>query len=228
MGVQVAVVLGGGNIFRGAGLARAGMDRVTADHMGMLATVINALAMQDALEASGTYARVMSAHPHQRGVRGLHPPPRRAPSGEGPRGDFRRRHRQSLLHHRHRREPARHRDQRATSCSRRPRSTASTTRIRCTNPERQALHASDLRQGAERSSQRDGRHRDRHVPREQLAAAGVQSVQCRAIWCASCKARTWAPSSPPEPLRGGSHARGHQERRDRSACRNAWRRSGIN
>ncbi len=61
MGVQVAVVLGGGNIFRGAGLARAGMDRVTADHMGMLATVINALAMQDALESLGTYARVMSA-----------------------------------------------------------------------------------------------------------------------------------------------------------------------
>jgi uridylate kinase len=61
MGVQVAVVLGGGNIFRGAGLARAGMDRVTADHMGLLATVINALALQDALEAQGTYARVMSA-----------------------------------------------------------------------------------------------------------------------------------------------------------------------
>lgn len=61
LGVQVAVVIGGGNIFRGAGLARAGMDRVTGDHMGMLATVMNALAMQDALESQGTYARVMSA-----------------------------------------------------------------------------------------------------------------------------------------------------------------------
>ena len=61
MGVQVAVVIGGGNIFRGAGLARAGMDRVTADHMGMLATVMNALAMQDALESLGMQARVMSA-----------------------------------------------------------------------------------------------------------------------------------------------------------------------
>jgi uridylate kinase len=61
MGVKVAVVIGGGNIFRGAGLARAGMDRVTADHMGMLATVMNALAMQDALESLGLYARVMSA-----------------------------------------------------------------------------------------------------------------------------------------------------------------------
>jgi uridylate kinase len=61
MGVQLAVVIGGGNIFRGAGLARAGMDRVAADHMGMLATVMNALAMQDALESSGLHARVMSA-----------------------------------------------------------------------------------------------------------------------------------------------------------------------
>ena len=61
MGVQVAVVIGGGNIFRGAGLARAGMDRVAADHMGMLATVMNSLAMQDALESLGMYARVMSA-----------------------------------------------------------------------------------------------------------------------------------------------------------------------
>jgi uridylate kinase len=61
LGVQLAVVIGGGNIFRGAGLARAGMDRVAGDHMGMLATVMNALAMQDALENLGLYARVMSA-----------------------------------------------------------------------------------------------------------------------------------------------------------------------
>jgi uridylate kinase len=61
MGVQIAVVIGGGNIFRGAGLARAGMDRVTGDHMGMLATVMNALAMQDALESIGLQSRVMSA-----------------------------------------------------------------------------------------------------------------------------------------------------------------------
>ena len=60
-GVQVAVVIGGGNIFRGAGLARAGMDRVTADHMGMLATVMNGLALQDALESLGAHARVQSA-----------------------------------------------------------------------------------------------------------------------------------------------------------------------
>ncbi|NKC14197.1 MAG: UMP kinase [Gammaproteobacteria bacterium] len=60
-GVQVAIVIGGGNIFRGAGLAEGGMERVTGDHMGMLATVMNALAMQDALERAGAFARVMSA-----------------------------------------------------------------------------------------------------------------------------------------------------------------------
>jgi len=60
-GVQVAVVIGGGNIFRGAGLAESGIDRVTGDHMGMLATVINALALQDALESIPADVRVMSA-----------------------------------------------------------------------------------------------------------------------------------------------------------------------
>jgi len=61
MGVEVALVIGGGNIFRGVSLSAAGMDRATADHMGMLATVINALAIQDGLERKGVYARVMSA-----------------------------------------------------------------------------------------------------------------------------------------------------------------------
>ena len=60
-GVQLGIVIGGGNIFRGAGLAASGMDRVSADHMGMLATVLNALALQDALERNGTFCRVMSA-----------------------------------------------------------------------------------------------------------------------------------------------------------------------
>ncbi len=62
-GVEVALVIGGGNIFRGAGLAEGGMDRVTGDHMGMLATVINCLAFQDALENQGAFCRVMSALP---------------------------------------------------------------------------------------------------------------------------------------------------------------------
>ncbi len=65
-GIQVAIVIGGGNIFRGVGLAASGMDRVAGDHMGMLATVINSLALQDSLEKNGVPARVMSALPiHQ-------------------------------------------------------------------------------------------------------------------------------------------------------------------
>src|ERR1700688_2500005 len=60
-GLQVGLVIGGGNIFRGIALAARNMDRVTGDHMGMLATVINSLAMQDALEHSGVQTRVMSA-----------------------------------------------------------------------------------------------------------------------------------------------------------------------
>ena len=61
MGVEVALVIGAGNIFRGAELVKGGMERVTADHIGMLATVVNALALQDVLERSGLIARVMSA-----------------------------------------------------------------------------------------------------------------------------------------------------------------------
>ncbi len=63
IGVQVGVVIGGGNLFRGAALHAAGMERVTGDHMGMLATVMNALAMRDALERANIPSRVMSAIP---------------------------------------------------------------------------------------------------------------------------------------------------------------------
>ncbi len=59
--VQIGIVIGGGNIFRGKGLAASGIDRVTGDHMGMLATVMNALALQDSLERAGVTTRVMSA-----------------------------------------------------------------------------------------------------------------------------------------------------------------------
>ena len=61
IGVQVGLVIGGGNLFRGAALSAAGMDRVTGDHMGMLATVMNALALMDALEKKGVVTRVMSS-----------------------------------------------------------------------------------------------------------------------------------------------------------------------
>src|SRR5215510_12030666 len=61
LGVQVSIVLGGGNIFRGLALAAKGLDRASADYMGMLATVLNAIALQDALEHQGAFTRVMSA-----------------------------------------------------------------------------------------------------------------------------------------------------------------------
>ena len=61
LGVEIAVVIGGGNIFRGVALGAAGMDRATADYMGMLATVMNSLALQDALRQVGVVARVQSA-----------------------------------------------------------------------------------------------------------------------------------------------------------------------
>jgi uridylate kinase len=63
IGVQVGIVIGGGNLFRGKALSEAGLDRVAGDHMGMLATVMNALAMRDALERSNISTRVMSAIP---------------------------------------------------------------------------------------------------------------------------------------------------------------------
>ena len=63
IGVQVGLVVGGGNLFRGAALQAAGLDRVTGDHMGMLATVMNALALRDALERSNIATRVMSSIP---------------------------------------------------------------------------------------------------------------------------------------------------------------------
>ena len=61
LGVEIGIVIGGGNIFRGEGLSKSGIDRVTGDHMGMLATVMNALALQNALEKQGNKVRVMSA-----------------------------------------------------------------------------------------------------------------------------------------------------------------------
>src|SRR5207244_11999534 len=61
MGVQLAIVIGGGNMFRGIAASAGGMDRATGDYMGMLATVINALALQDAIEKAGVPVRVLSA-----------------------------------------------------------------------------------------------------------------------------------------------------------------------
>ena len=96
-GHELCLVVGGGNIFRGLAGAAKGFDRASADYMGMLATVMNALAMQNALEKIGVDTRVQSAIPMATRLRALYPPPRGAAHGEGPGGDLRRRHRQSLF-----------------------------------------------------------------------------------------------------------------------------------
>ena len=100
-GVQIGVVIGGGNIFRGAGLAAAGMDRVTGDHMGMLATVMNALAMQDAIEkAGGSRAHDVRDQKINEVLRGFHPMAQRSAIRKLPHCAVRRRHRKPVLHHR--------------------------------------------------------------------------------------------------------------------------------
>ena len=103
MGVQIGVVVGGGNFWRGRSSGR--MDRTRADHMGMLATTINALALADALEQLDCDVRVQTAIAMQPDSRALYPQPGGPPSGKGACGDFRLRHRQSLLLHRHRLRP---------------------------------------------------------------------------------------------------------------------------
>src|SRR4051794_41915823 len=83
-GIQVCVVVGGGNIFRGAALAEAGMERASADYMGMLATVMNALAVQAALGKIGIFTRVQTAIPMEAGCEALNPPRALRPPEEGP------------------------------------------------------------------------------------------------------------------------------------------------
>jgi len=108
MGCELALVIGGGNIFRGSVASEIGMDRASADTMGMLATVINSLALQDALETLGVSTRVLSAidmrqvaepYIRRRATRHLE---------KGTRSDLRRRHGQSLFYHRYHRQPQGH------------------------------------------------------------------------------------------------------------------------
>ena len=93
LGCEIGIVVGGGNFFRGVAQQAIDMDRVAADHMGMLSTVINAIALQDAIEKLGLYCRVMSRHRDARGCRAVHTPPRHAPPRKGPHRHLRRRHR---------------------------------------------------------------------------------------------------------------------------------------
>jgi len=110
-GTEVAIVLGAGNIYRGMAGAAAGMDRATADYMGMLAIVLNALALQDALEKLGIDTRVQSAIEVQE-VAEPYIRRRAMRHREGPHRDLRRRDRQPVLQHRHRGRPAGDRDPR--------------------------------------------------------------------------------------------------------------------
>jgi len=80
LGVQIAIMVGGGNIFRGARQKGFEIDRATGDYMGMLATVINALALQDALEKRRRLHPRAKRHRNEAGSRAVHPPPRRPPS----------------------------------------------------------------------------------------------------------------------------------------------------
>ena len=97
LGVEIATVIGGGNIFRGIAPTARGMDRVSADHMGMLATVINAVALQDALEKLGVHTRVMSAIEMREVAEPFIRPPRHPPSRKGAHRDSCRRNREPLL-----------------------------------------------------------------------------------------------------------------------------------
>ena len=100
LGVEIAIVIGGGNIIRGLAASHRGIDRVTGDHMGMLATVINALALQDASGKAGCHDPGSDRHRDPGCGGAVYPAPGHASSGEATSGDFRGRHRQSVLHDR--------------------------------------------------------------------------------------------------------------------------------
>ena len=106
MGCELALVIGGGNIFRGAVASEIGMDRASADTMGMLATVINSLALQDALEKLGVSTRVLSAIEMRQVAEPYMTAPSHAAPGERSRGDLRWRDWQPLLYDRYHGQPS--------------------------------------------------------------------------------------------------------------------------
>ena len=112
MGTELGVTVGGGNIIRGLSASAQGTDRTTADYMGMLATVINALALQDALEKEGVQTRVHTRDLDAGARRALHPSPRDPPPRERARRDLCRGDRQPLLLDRYDGRSARARDRR--------------------------------------------------------------------------------------------------------------------
>ena len=176
MGVAVGLVIGGGNIVRGSQLAKMGMDRVGADYMGMLGTVINALALQDVLEQQGRRDARDDGHPHGGARRAVHPAPRAAALREGAHGHLCRRYRQSVLFDRHRggaaRDPdegRRHHqgDERRRRLLGRPEE----------GPDGEVLRDDQLPRRDARGARRDGPDRDHAVQGEQAPAHRAQHPQ---------------------------------------------------
>ena len=159
MGVETAIVIGGGNIFRGVAASARGMDRATADYMGMLATVINALALQDALEQQGVDDARGDRDRDARGRRAVHPPPRHPPPRERAASSSSRAGTGNpYFTHRHRRRAARDGDQGRRHPEGAPRSTASTPPTRCSTRPRRSFDRISYLQVLEQGLQGDGRH----------------------------------------------------------------------
>ena len=214
LGVQLGIVIGGGNIFRGAGLARAGMDRVTGDHMGMLATVINALALQDALERVGTHARVMSAlqihevsedYIRRRAIRHLEKG-RVTIFAAGTGNPFFTTDTAAAL---------RAIEVGADMLVKGTKVDGVYTADPVKDPHGQALRPADLRSGDQRQAQRHGHDRRRHVPREQCPHPGVQPAGGGRA----------APAGPGRGCRdagdGLAGAEGKRDQRNSAGCRPA-------
>jgi hypothetical protein len=178
IGVQVGLVIGGGNLFRGAALHAAGMDRVTGDHMGMLATVMNALAMRDALERSNISSAIMSAIPMS-GVVDHYD--RRKAIRQLSQGDvviFAAGTGNPVLHHRFGSLPARHRGRSGTGAEgHQGRRCLYRRSVRQSG--RGALRAPELRRSARTQARRDGPHGDLPVPGPPHAGARVRDGQAR-------------------------------------------------
>ena len=171
LGVEIAVVVGGGNIFRGMSGATRGMDRARADYMGMLATVINALALQDALEAVGQPTRVQTAITMAQVAEPFIPLRAIRHLEKGRVVVFAAGHRQPVLHHRHHRRAARRRDRRRGDPEGHAlrASTASTAPTPASTPTAVKLDRGQPLRGAEPGPQGDGLDRD-HVLHGQRAA----------------------------------------------------------
>ena len=174
------------------------MDRATGDYIGMLATVMNGLALQDAIERAGRPGPRHERDRDERDRRALHPAPRRAPPREGPGHDLRRRHRQPLLHDRHGRGAARRRDRRRGAAQgdqggrrlrRRPDEGPDGTPLREPRATRTSCATSS------RSSTRPRSRCAWRTTCRSWSSTSTQPDNIRGLPAAS----RWVPSSPPRP-----------------------------